>query len=164
MYQICDSFVKQSFKKVQKTDFKNSQLNLSHRYQIVKILAKSLTSKYCKIKHISTMVKIAELKCITQPNKYPAFIPGTAMSMSAPYWVRMAPNGTNLGPFQFQYILSRRAKIAKMYWNWKSPRFVPFGAILTQFEAKPNGTWYKRFRRDIMVDSQWIQIWIFKYI
>ena len=43
----------------------------------------------------------------------------------APKWVRLTPNGTNPG--------------RQMHLNliWKIPGFVPFGANLTQFGAKP---------------------------
>ena len=51
----------------------------------------------------------------------------------APNWVRLAPNGTNLGLFKisFQFILALRAKMnCKLI--LKSPRLVPFSANLTR--------------------------------
>ena len=56
---------------------------------------------------------------------------GPWVSHLGPLWVRLAPNGTNLGLFKMSF---RRAK---MFWKLilKSPRFVPFefGDNLTNF-------------------------------
>ena len=52
-------------------------------------------------------------------------------------WVRLAPNGTN--PELFRSGFSAFCTPCKMHWNliWKSSGFVPFGANLTHFGAKP---------------------------
>ena len=55
----------------------------------------------------------------------------------APKCVQLAPNADKSGTFSDLGAL--RAYWAKMYWNliWKRPGFVPFGAKLTHFGAKP---------------------------
>ena len=62
---------------------------------------------------------------------------GTRILEFAPNLLRLARIGINLGLFKisFQYNLPRRAK---MYWKVtiESPRFVPFGANLTQDLSK----------------------------
>ena len=57
----------------------------------------------------------------------------------APKWFRLAPNGTNPGGFSDQ-ISVHLAPPRQMHWNliWKPPGFVPFGANLTHFVAKPS--------------------------
>ena len=51
--------------------------------------------------------------------------------------VRLAPNWTNPGLFSSDF--SAFGAPRQMHWNliWKSPGFVPFGANLTHFGAKP---------------------------
>ena len=50
------------------------------------------------------------------------------MSGLATNWVRLASNGTNLALLKISFSTYWLAKLI-----WKSPRFVPFGANLTQF-------------------------------
>ena len=55
----------------------------------------------------------------------------------APKWVRLAPNGTNPGLFQIKFQCIWRGAPNALKSDLKKPGFVPFGANLTHFGAKP---------------------------
>ena len=71
----------------------------------------------------------------------------------APKWVRLAPNGTNPGLFQIRFQCIWRGAPKALKSDLKKPGFVPFGANLTHFGAKPTIPGPYVLRKSRLTDS-----------